>query len=115
VQDISATKAINVVKIDDTIVAKLQSTYPFYTKTTIPAGTYKGVDSDTQTVAVVATYIVSDQLSEDLVYKMTKAMYSNLDRIKAAHAQGANVQKATALEGMGIKVHAGADKFFKEK
>jgi TRAP-type uncharacterized transport system substrate-binding protein len=51
----------------------------------------------------------------DLVYKMTKAMYSNLDRIKAAHAQGANIKKETSMEGMPIKVHAGADKFFKEK
>ena len=73
------------------------------------------VEGDVTTVAVKAMLVTSSKVDADLVYKMTKALYGNLDRMKAAHALGANIQKATALEGMGIKVHAGADKFFKEK
>jgi len=118
VQDISATKAINVVKIDDTIVAKLQSTYPFYTKTTIPAGTYKGVDADTQTVAVQAMLAVSAKLDAAVVEKMLQTMYAaaGSERLTAAHAKaGAMITLQNAQAGMSLPLHAGAEKFYGKK
>jgi len=118
VQDISATKDINVVKIDDAIVAKLQSTYPFYTKTTIPAGTYKGVDTDTQTVAVQAMLAVSAKLDAAVVEKMLQTMYAaaGSERLTAAHAKaGAMITLQNAQAGMSLPLHAGAEKFYGKK
>jgi len=115
IQDIAAQNKVALVGIPADKAEALIKKYPFYAKQTIKGKTYPTVTEDVQTVAVKAMLVTSEKVDADLVYKMTKAMFSNLDRIKAAHAQGANVQKATALEGMGIKVHAGADKFFKEK
>lgn len=118
VQDISATKNINVVKIDDAIVAKLQSTYPFYTKTTIPAGTYKGVDTDTQTVAVQAMLAVSAKLDAAVVEKMLQTMYAaaGSERLTAAHAKaGAMITLQNAQAGMSLPLHAGAEKFYGKK
>lgn len=118
VQDISATKDINVVKIDDAIVAKLQSTYPFYTKTTIPAGTYKGVDTDTQTVAVQAMLAVSSKLDAAVVEKMLQTMYAaaGSERLTAAHAKaGAMITLQNAQAGMSLPLHAGAEKFYGKK
>jgi len=115
IQDIAAQHKVALVSIPADKAEALIKKYPFYAKQTVKAKTYPTVTADVQTVAVKAMLVTSSKVDADLVYKMTKAMYTNLDRIKSAHAQGANVQKATALEGMGIKVHAGADKFFKEK
>ena len=115
IQDIAAQHKVALVGIPADKAEALIKKYPFYAKQTIKAKTYPTVTADVQTVAVKAMLVTSEKVNADLVYKMTKAMFSNLARIKAAHAQGANVQKATALEGMGIKVHAGADKFYKEK
>lgn len=115
IQDIAAQHKVSLVSVPADKAEALIKKYPFYAKQTIKAKTYPTVTADVQTVAVKAMLVTSSKVDADLVYKMTKAMYTNLDRIKSAHAQGANVQKATALEGMGIKVHAGADKFFKEK
>ena len=115
IQDIAAQHKVALVSIPADKAEALIKKYPFYAKQTIKGKTYPTVTEDVQTVAVKAMLVTSSKVDADLVYKMTKAMYTNLDRIKSAHAQGANVQKATALEGMGIKVHAGADKFFKEK
>ena len=115
IQDIAAQNKVALVGIPADKAEALIKKYPFYAKQTIKGKTYPTVTADVQTVAVKAMLVTSEKVDADLVYKMTKAMFSNLDRIKAAHAQGANVQKATALEGMGIKVHAGADKFFREK
>ena len=115
IQDIAAQHKVALVSVPADKAEALIKKYPFYAKQTIKGKTYPTVAEDVQTVAVKAMLVTSSKVDADLVYKMTKAMYTNLDRIKSAHAQGGNVQKATALEGMGIKVHAGADKFFKEK
>ncbi len=115
VQDISASKPINVVAIDDAIAAKLQATYPFYTKTMIPAGTYKGVDKDTQTVAVQAMLAVSAKLDAGTVEKMLQTMFAKTgnERLTAAHAKaGALISLATAQAGMSLPLHAGAEKFY---
>ena len=59
--------------------------------------------------------VVSDKLDADTVYAITKAIYTNQERMKAAHAQGKNITKQTAKEGMSIPLHPGAEKFFNEK
>ena len=115
VQDIAASKAISVVPIDANVAAKLQSTYPFYTKTTIPAGTYKGVDADVQTVAVKAMLAVSSKLDAATVEKMLQTMFAKegSDRLTAAHAKaGAMITLATAKDGMSLPLQAGAEKFY---
>ncbi len=115
IQDIAAQHKVALVSIPADKADELIKKYPFYAKQVIKGKTYPTVEGDVTTVAVKAMLVTSSKVDADLVYKMTKALYGNLDRMKAAHALGANIQKATALEGMGIKVHAGADKFFKEK
>ncbi|MDX9897578.1 MAG: TAXI family TRAP transporter solute-binding subunit [Spirochaetia bacterium] len=115
VQDISASKDINVVSLDEAIIAKLQSTYPFYTKALIPAGTYKGVEKDSQTVAVQAMLAVSDKLDAATVEKMLQTMYAptGADRLSAAHAKaGAMITLKNARDGMSLPLHAGADKYY---
>ena len=115
IQDIAAQHKVALVSIPADKAEALIKKYPFYAKQTVKAKTYPTIAADVQTVAVKAMLVTSEKVDADLLYQMTKAMYGNLDRIKAAHAQGANILKATALEGMGIKLHVGADKFFKEK
>ena len=70
ITELATTNSINLLGIDDEHAAALQNDYAFYTQYTIPGGTYKGVDDDVVTVAVKATLIVSDELSEDVVYDL---------------------------------------------
>jgi len=80
VQDIAANKAIRIIPIDDTIATKLQAKYPFYTKTTVEAGTYKGVDKDTQTVAVKAMLAVSAKLDPEFSEKFLRFIIDEVIR-----------------------------------
>ena len=88
--------------------------YPFYTKFHVPAGTYKGVEADVRTVAVVASYIVADSLEEDLVYKMTKALFENAAEIAAGHPKGVELDPAYSVSSISIPMHPGAEKYYKE-
>lgn len=54
--------------------------------------------------------VVSEKMDAQLGYDITKAIFSNLDRLKAAHAVAAVVSKS-AKDGMSITLNAGAEKF----
>ncbi|MFZ5943540.1 MAG: TAXI family TRAP transporter solute-binding subunit [Bacillota bacterium] len=114
VQDIAAQNDIKVVSVPADFADKLISKYPFYTKITIPGGTYNKVDNDVETVAVMAMLAIDAKLDADLTYNLLKTMYGNPDRLKAAHAKGAMITKETGKDGMSLDLHPGAEKFYNE-
>ncbi len=115
IQDIAFQKKVRLIPIEADKADALIKKYPFYAKQLVKANTYPGQTGDINTVAVKAMLVVPESLDADTVYKMTKAIYANTDRLKAAHKLGEGITKESALEGMPITVHPGADKFFKEK
>ncbi|MCM3618167.1 TAXI family TRAP transporter solute-binding subunit [Sutcliffiella horikoshii] len=112
VDGLSATNPVSIVPIAQDKVDELVEAYPYYAADTIPAGTY-GMDNEVNTVAVLAMLAVSKDLSEDLVYNITKAIYENTDAI--SHAKGEFITLETAVDGIGIDFHPGAEKYFKEE
>ena len=111
VEALNATKEVNIVPVSAEKAEELIAKYPYYAVDTIPAGTY-GLAEDVPAVSVLAMLAVNKDLSEDLVYAMTKAIYSNTDKI--SHAKGALIKAETALDGIGIEIHPGAQKYFDE-
>ena len=114
VQDIASQNKIRLLPVGDEQIKKLSEKYPFYTKTTVPAGTYQGFDEEIQTVSVMAILVANDKIDAALGEKLTKAIFDNLDKIAAAHSAGKSISKATALEGLDfIKMNEGAVKVLK--
>ncbi len=111
--DLATTNEINLLGIDDEHIAILQRDYPFYAARTIAGGTYNGIDEDIQTVAIKATIIVSNNLSEDAVYELTKAIFENKDSITHDKASFIDTEYATSDLG-GVPLHAGAAKYYAE-
>ena len=103
------------VPIDGEIAEKLMADCPFYTVYEIPAETYKGQTEPVKTVTVKATLIVSADASEDDVYKITAAIFDNIDAITAEHAKGAELSIENATSGMTAPFHPGAAQYFQEK
>lgn len=115
IQDLAANKSAALVNIDAEHADKLMKQYPYFTKITVPKGTYPGQEEDVSTVAVKCVIVTTDKLSDDLGEQIVKAIYEHLDRMKAAHAVGKYITKDTALEGMSVKMNAGAEKYLKAK
>ncbi len=112
--ELAVTQGLKLVSIDTEHAKKIAGKYGFYTVETIPAGTYKGTDVDTQALAIKATLAVSAKLDTDTVYQMTKVLFENLDKLGAAHAKGKEVTAAKAVTGCSVPFHPGAAKYFKE-
>ncbi|MFD2209826.1 TAXI family TRAP transporter solute-binding subunit [Virgibacillus halophilus] len=112
VEGLTASAKVSIVPIDKEKVDALVEKYPYYAEDTVEAGTY-GLKEDVQTVAVLAMLAVRDDLSEDAVYKITKAIYENPDKIK--HDKAKFIKPESGLDGIGIDLHPGAKKYFDEK
>ncbi len=115
VVDLATTKAISLVQLDEEHIKTLQDKYDFYTATTIPAGTYDGVDEDATTVSVRATLIASNSVSEDAVYELLKAMFDNQEDLIAGHAKFEYLNLEDAVKGISVPFHAGAKKYYEEQ
>ncbi|MBQ9538460.1 MAG: TAXI family TRAP transporter solute-binding subunit [Treponema sp.] len=90
------------------------SNHPFYSKTVISGGSYRGNNEDIQALSVKATLVVSASLSEDMVYKMTKAIFENLTTLGEVHPKGNDISAPGAITGVTIPFHPGAIKYFRE-
>jgi TRAP transporter TAXI family solute receptor len=87
---------------------------PYYAKSEIPAGLYKGTDAAQATFGTVATVVVSADMPEDVAYAITKAVFDNFDDFRKLHPGLANLTKQDALKGETVPFHPGAVKYFKE-
>jgi TRAP transporter TAXI family solute receptor len=114
IRDVASQKDVVILPVSNELAAKLIAKYPFYTKFLIPKDTYPKQGSPVQTLAVKAMLLVDASADEQLVYDMTKAIFTGTARLAMAHAQGANITKASAQDGMPIPLHPGAARFFKE-
>jgi TRAP transporter TAXI family solute receptor len=114
IMDLATLKDVDLVNFSDEFLAELSAKYPFFAKSVIPAGTYTGVDHDTQTPAVMAMLVCREDLPEDLVYKLTKAFWENVRDLDQVHAKAKNITLETALEGLSVPLHAGAAKYYAE-
>jgi TRAP transporter TAXI family solute receptor len=115
IQEITALQSIKLLAVDDATADKLIEKYPFYTKYSISKETYKGMESDTNTLAVMATLIAGSELGEDVVYKLTKALFEYQAELASAHAKGNEMRLATAVQGVSVPFHPGAEKYYKEQ
>ena len=115
VQDVASQKKIRLIPLENDKIEALIKDYPFYTKTSIPAGTYQGFDEEVQTVSVMAILVATDKMTDDAGYEITKTIFGGLDKISAAHSAAKAISKEKALDGMDfITMNGGAEKFLKE-
>ena len=70
-------------------------------------------DAPITTIGVTATFIVSNSLSEDQVYAMTKALWENKAEIAQAHAVATGMDINNAFVTIGnVPLHPGAAKYY---
>jgi len=91
--------------------------YPYFSKLSVPAGTYKGVDVETPSFQDSALWVANKDVPDDVVYDLLSAVFTDEG---LAHMVG---QKKTfkamsvksGVNGIVTPLHPGAIKFWKEK
>ena len=117
IAELASQEPITLVSISGPEAEAVIGNYTFFAQNTVPAGTYEGVDSDVDTLSVGAQWVTSADLPEDLIYGITAALWNDSTRalLDSGHQKGKMITLETALDGVGIPIHPGAEKFYREK
>lgn len=115
VVELASAADIKLVPIDGAGADALTDQYGFFAQSDIPAGTYEGVDA-VSTVSVGAQWFTSAGEDEELIYNITKALWNDESRklLDVGHAKGQTITPDTALNGIGVPLHPGAERFYRE-
>ena len=105
-----------IIGLNTRVEKKLVKENAYYAFTTIPKGTYKTTDADVTTFGVMATFVTSADVPDDVVYEVTRAVFENLDEFKKLHPAFANLDpKKMIKNALSAPLHPGAVKYYKEK
>lgn len=115
ITDVALQHAVRIIGFSEVDIEKLEKTSKFFKRAIIPAGSYKGQDYDVVTVSVQAMLVCSEDLSEDIVYDITKVIWENREELAAIMAKAKHMDPKDPVKGATIPIHPGAKKYYKEK
>jgi TRAP transporter TAXI family solute receptor len=115
ISDLTRSTEIDLLSISAKPVDSLLTFYPFFTKSMIPAGTYEGV-GEVATISIGAQLLVAAGIEDDIVYQMTAALWHDNARrlLDNGHAKGREIRLETALDGLAVPLHPGAERYYRE-
>ncbi|OLQ77436.1 C4-dicarboxylate ABC transporter substrate-binding protein [Photobacterium proteolyticum] len=96
-------------------IDKIVADNPYYAKSTVPGGMYKGTNDDVNSFGVAATLVSSTDVSDDVVYALVKSVFENFNTFKRLHPAFANLKPENMVkDGLSIPLHPGAERYYKE-
>ncbi|MGC9493142.1 TAXI family TRAP transporter solute-binding subunit [Vibrio genomosp. F10] len=107
-------KDIQILSFTDEQIKQANGQYSLWTKYEIPANTYPGIDKPITTIAQPNFLAVREDISEEDVYQLTKAIYENLTFLQGIHKATKAMAIEKAISGLPVPLHPGAARFYKE-
>lgn len=98
----------------DEQIAQANGKYNLWSRFVIPANTYPGQVKRINTMAQPNFLAVRDDISDEDVYLITKALYENLPFLKSIHKATKAMAIEKAITGLPVPLHPGAIRFYKE-
>jgi TRAP transporter TAXI family solute receptor len=91
----------------------LQQTYALIPDT-IAAGGYSFQTEPVESVACITQIITHADMDEDVIYRITKTIFENPDKVKRVHDSLKDFDPKQAPSDNGVPLHPGAEKYYKE-
>jgi TRAP transporter TAXI family solute receptor len=112
--DLGTQRKIRLLDIPDDKYQALLKLNAGYARRTIPKGTYKFQETDNHTFGTYTHLFVSADLSDNLVYGITKALATNIPALAAVVRDVKDLTLAEMALDVGVPYHPGALKYYKE-
>lgn len=108
--------AARLVPIETSLRQKIISQHSYFIEATIPGNTYPNNPVDVPTFGPVATIVTSTAHTEETIYTVTKALFKQLDALKATHPALKDLQPQQMIQaGLKAPLHPGAIRFYREQ
>ena len=118
VTDLGATPGVKIKLIDiaHLVPAMSKKHGNIYIQDVIPKGTYPGQTTDNPQATVQNLIVANENMSEQLAYNITKAVFEHQKELVAVHKEAANITLANQKEAnSALPWHPGALKYYKER
>ena len=113
-QELALNKEIVLISLDKIQIDELVIEYKYYTEFTIPANTYNGVTNSTRAIAVKASLVANNNLSEEAVYNLIKTIFDKKEDLIVLNSKAEEINIDNAYRGISVPFHPGAVKYYKE-
>jgi uncharacterized protein len=112
--NLATTSGITMVPLSEAEIAAAIAADPTFAPLPLPAGMYTGVDTETPTVGVPNVLVVSAETPDDLVYEVTKAMFENIEELRAVHPAANETTVEFTMGATPVPLHPGAIRYYEE-
>ena len=113
VLDLASAHDLRILSLTDAAIASLMADYTFYLPVTLTSDDYTFLTEPVQSIAVLATLIVSLDVDDDLVYEIARTLIEQQSEVTEGHARGADISPETAVQAVSVPFHPGAERFFR--
>jgi len=93
---------------------KINAKYPLWDWYDFPPGTYPNQDKLIRTIGSPNVLVTRDDISEEVVYNVTKVIWENLATLQEIHGATKDMRLEIAIEGLGAPLHPGAIRYYRE-
>ncbi|WP_102349041.1 TAXI family TRAP transporter solute-binding subunit [Bacillus sp. Marseille-P3661] len=115
VKETESLTDIRVLSVGKEEMESFLESYPYHGSMTIEAGTYKDQKEDILVPLLLIIYATHEKTDDDIVYNLVKTMLESGDQLVDIHPEAKNINGDTILNGVAVPLHAGAEKYYKEK
>jgi uncharacterized protein len=116
IQEATTTIDARLVPVTGPEIDEIIEANPYYTRSVIPGGLYRGNDEDVETFGVAATFVSSTAVDEDIIYETVKAVFENFDRFTRLHPAFENLEEESMIsDGLTAPLHDGAARYYRER
>jgi TRAP transporter TAXI family solute receptor len=114
IMDIASSHKIRLLSLPEEKIQDLKKINSGYVRYVIPKGAYQGQNEDVVAVGTYTDLLVSANVSDDVVYKLTRALVENKDRLSAVVKEIGATQPKEMAPDLGVPYHPGALRYWKE-
>jgi hypothetical protein len=111
---LSRTVPLRLLPIGRAEVNQLRGSYPFLRPVTVAANQLPGQSRPVETLGSEWLLVCRSDLSEDLVYQLTREFFAQLPALARDHGEAALIDPEEA-PATAIPLHAGAARYYRER
>jgi len=112
--NLSTTNSIVIIELSEEELAAAQDADPTFAVTTLAGGSYTGVDEDIAVLGIPNVLAVSSEMSDDLAYEITRAMFENIADLQAVHPAANETTVEFTMSATPVPLHPGAIRYYEE-
>lgn len=114
IMNLATTRSIAIIPMSDEEIANAIEAEPTFAPYTLRAGLYEGMSDPVQTISTPNVLIVHEDMDEELVYNITRAMFEHVEELIAIHPAANDTTIEFSVASTPIPFHPGALRYLEE-